>query len=87
MEVPVDPMITVNVKLYGTLPWRFQTYDSDKGLTVELPRGARVIDLSKQLNIAPADTGVVAIDGRVARPEDVLPDGASIRIFQVTHGG
>ncbi|RJQ86504.1 MAG: hypothetical protein C4519_01955 [Desulfobacteraceae bacterium] len=80
-------MISVNVKLYGTLPWRFQGYDPEKGLTVQLGQGARVLDLTEKLNIAPADTGVVAIDGRVAKPEERIRAGATIRIFQVAHGG
>lgn len=79
--------IRVAVKLYGTLSWRVQGYDSANGLTLELARGARVIDLTEKLNITPEDTGVVAIDGRVARPDDALSDGASVRIFQKAYGG
>jgi hypothetical protein len=80
-------MISVHVKLYGTLPNRFEGYDPDKGLTVRLARGDCVSHLTGKLNIAPADTGVVAMDGRVAKPTDVVPDGAHIRIFQLAHGG
>lgn len=80
-------MITVHVRLYGTLPWRFANYDPEKGLTVQLDRHARVIDLTDKLGLAPADTGVVAMQGRVAKPDDALPDGAQVRIFQVSHGG
>ena len=80
-------MITVHVRLYGTLPWRLEGYDPDKGLSVQLSRGGRVSDLTKKLNISPVDTGVVAIDGRVAKPSDVISDGALVRIFQVAHGG
>ena len=80
-------MITVHVKLYGTLPGRFEGYDPAKGLTVRLSRGGRVSDLTEKLNISPVDTGVVAIDGRVAKPSDVITDGAQVRIFQVAHGG
>jgi sulfur carrier protein ThiS len=80
-------MITVHVKLYGTLPERFEGYDPERGLTVQLSPGERVGDLTARLNISPEETGVVALDGRVAKPADIVPDGARIRIFQVSHGG
>lgn len=80
-------MITVTVKLYGTLPRRFPAYDPQKGLTVTLGPGATLADLTRQLNITPEDTGVVAMEGRVADPDELLPDGARVRIFQVAHGG
>lgn len=80
-------MIKVTVKLYGTLPWRFQGYDPEKGIRLEFAQGARVTELTSRLNLTPQDTGVVALDGRVATPQDALYDGAQIRIFQMAHGG
>lgn len=80
-------MIEINVKLYGTLAERLRDYDPENGMTLRLEPGARIADLFAKLSIAPADTGVVAVDGRVARPGDELRDGARVRIFQVTHGG
>lgn len=77
----------VAVKLYGTLAWRIQGYDAEKGLELEFVEGACVADLTERLAIAPEDTGVVAMDGRVTEPGDPLYDGASVRIFQVAHGG
>ena len=80
-------MIKVAVKLYGTLAWRFQEYDPEKGMLLEFDQDARVSDLTQWLNLTPEDTGVVALDGRVAAPDDPLYNGALIRIFQVAHGG
>ena len=80
-------MINVTVKLYGTLSWRIQGYDPEKGLDLEFAPGACVEDLTERLNLTPEDTGVVAMDGRVTEPGDALYDGARIRIFQVAHGG
>ncbi|MBR9980409.1 MAG: hypothetical protein KFF50_05235 [Desulfatitalea sp.] len=80
-------MITVTVKLYGTLPQRMPAYDPQRGLVVTLGPGATVADLTRQLNLTAEDTGVVALDGRVAQPEDRLPNDAHIRIFQVALGG
>jgi sulfur carrier protein ThiS len=80
-------VIKVNVKLYGTLPQRFSGYDIHKGLVVELDERARIMDMTNRLNITPADGGVVVMDGRVVRGDDVLTDGACVQIFQQVHGG
>jgi len=80
-------MITIIVKLYGELPERFPDYDPAEGIVVRLARGACVNDLSNHLKLSPEDAGVVAMDGRVAGPEDALVDGASVKIFQKAYGG
>jgi len=80
-------MITVTVKLYGTLPRRYPSYDDDKGLTITLEQGARIADLMRQLHITAEDIGFIAMEGRVASARDPVCDGALIRIFQVAHGG
>ena len=80
-------MINVHVKLYGSLPERVPGYVPEKGLTLELARGARVCDLAAQLGIAAEEEVVVAMAGRVARPDDPIENGATLRIFPVAHGG
>jgi molybdopterin converting factor small subunit len=80
-------MLNVTVKLYGSLPWRVPGYDPEKGLTLELARGACIDDLTTRLGIAAEEDVVVATAGRVARPDDPLEDGATLRIFPVAHGG
>lgn len=80
-------MITVTVKLYGTLPWQVQDYDPEKGVTLELAQGACVSDLTAALSMSAEEGVVVAMAGRVARPEDPIEDMALIRIFPVAHGG
>lgn len=80
-------MITVTVKLYGALPERIADYDSKTGIVVRLDQGARVKELNNHLGLKPDDAGVVAIDGRVAGPDDPLSDGATIKIFQKAYGG
>jgi len=81
------PTIQIVVKLYGTLPRRFQEYDPEKGMLLEFAQGARVADLRSRLNLTAQDSGVVALDGRVAATGDLLYDGAQVRIFQMAYGG
>lgn len=80
-------MIRVTVQLHGTLPRRVPAYDPERGLTISLAPGATVADLLDALGLTAEDTGVVALDGRVAQPGDALYDGARVRLFQVAHGG
>ncbi|MBI5062816.1 MAG: MoaD/ThiS family protein [Desulfatitalea sp.] len=80
-------MLTITIKLYGSLPWRVPGYDPEKGLTLELAQGALVTDLATQLGIAAEEEMVIAMAGRVARPDDPIEDGATLRIFPVAHGG
>lgn len=80
-------MISIRVKLFGTLPQRFEGYDSVRGLTVRLHHGAHIRDLTAHLQLNPSETGMVVMAGRVVPPDKVLIDGARVRIFQVAHGG
>ena len=80
-------MLTIHAKLYGSLPGRFPGYDPEKGLTLELAQGARIRNLVAHLGIAAEEEVVIAMAGRVARPEDPVEDGATLRIFPVAHGG
>lgn len=80
-------MITVNVKLFGTLPDRYAGYDKEKGMIISLEPEATVADLTRELKLASPDYGVVAMDGQVAKPEQKLKDNAHVQIFQRLHGG
>jgi sulfur carrier protein ThiS len=80
-------MITVNVKLFGTLPQRFAGYDKKNGLSVTLEPGAKIADLTDKLNISSTDAGVVATEGHVAKPDQQLTNGACVQIFQRLYGG
>ena len=77
----------VCVNLYGTLSLRIPGYRHSQGMEVELPDEATVNDLLTRLNISESDGAVVAIEGRIRKTDDKLPDGARARIFQTVHGG
>ncbi len=80
-------MLTVHIKLYGSLPGRVPGYDPEKGVTLELDPGARISDLAARLGIGADEEAVIAMAGRVARRDDPVENGASLRIFPVAHGG
>lgn len=81
-----EKSVLVTVKLYGTLPQRFESYDPQKGLRVRLGPGARVSDLVRHLGFTD-ETVVAVVDGRVAGGDAPLAEGAAVNLLQPAHGG
>ena len=77
----------VKIKLYGTLRQSFPDYRHEDGIEVEIPDGARVKDLLAHLEISESRGGIVAMEGRIMKPDDKLSDGASVNILQPVFGG
>jgi sulfur carrier protein ThiS len=77
----------VRVQLFGLLGRKLPHYSSVKGVEVELNDGATAGDLLQTLGIPDDWAPAIAMNSRLLRPEDMLLDGADIRIFQSVHGG
>ncbi|MGM0652943.1 MAG: MoaD/ThiS family protein [Bacillota bacterium] len=77
----------VSVVLYATLT---RYHPGDKGnnpFTVEMPEGATVKDLLKEIGIKESETKQVFINHKT-RPDDfVLEDGQKVAIFPPVGGG
>ena len=57
-------------------------------LEVELPGGSRVADLLVKLEIMlPIDALLLAVNGRVADPEQILKEGDQVNIMPAISGG
>ncbi len=57
-------------------------------LEVDLPGGSRVADLLLSMEIAlPLDALLLAVNGRVADPEQVLEEGDQVNIMPAISGG
>ncbi len=57
-------------------------------LEVDLPGGSRVADLLYSMEIAlPLDALLLAVNGRVADPEQVLEEGDQVNIMPAISGG
>jgi sulfur carrier protein ThiS len=77
----------VKIKLFGALGLKLPQLASPEGVEIELPDGSTAGDLLKYLKI-PDDWGpAVTIDSRLLKHEDLIRDGAEVRIFQAVHGG
>ncbi|MBN1849438.1 MAG: MoaD/ThiS family protein [Deltaproteobacteria bacterium] len=77
----------VTVRLYGTLRKRFSGYRAEQGLEIFIPDEATARDLLDHLKIMESLGPVVAMEGRIMKPDDKIDQGADIRIFQTVHGG
>jgi sulfur carrier protein ThiS len=77
----------MRVKLYGTLSQLFPGYQHAQGFEVEIPDGATVRDLLALLEISESQKAVVAMEGRIRKPDDKIRRGAPVHVFQAIHGG
>ena len=75
------------VKLYGTLGANVNGYNHLQGLKVDLRHDATVGELLAELGIVKSQKVVVAVDSRIQKTEDRIPNGAHVHVFQPMHGG
>ena len=77
----------VRVKLFGILSRIQKDNPSTRDMEVEIQDGARVRDLLVHLKIPASQTAVVSMNERIMKPDDELPDGATVVVFQAVFGG
>ncbi len=77
----------VRVKLQGTLPDHYQGTYPETGLEIESGTTMSVADLVARIGIAEKKVALVSINGRLARPDDLVPDGAVVKFLQQLSGG
>jgi molybdopterin converting factor small subunit len=72
----------VTVKLYASLQnGRFEAK------ALEVPEGAPARRIAADLGIAPAQVGILTVDGRHARLDDPLAPDATLALFPPVGGG
>jgi len=77
----------MKVKLYGTLSQQFPDYRHSEGIEVEIPEGTTVKDLLACLEISESQGAVVAMEGRILKPDDKIRCGVPVNVLQAIHGG
>ena len=77
----------IRVRLFGTLGRDFPDYEPATGFEIEIPENAKVGELLAHLKIAEFHRAVVAINGRLMKPDDILQSGAAVHVFQSVFGG
>ncbi len=77
----------VRVKLQGTLPDHYQGAYPETGLEVECETTITVADLVSRIGVAEKKVALVSINGRLAKPDDRVPDGAVVKFLQQLSGG
>jgi len=79
--------LIVKVKLYGTLGRSIDGYTHSSGLDLTLAEGSTIDDLLDHFNLVPERLGMVSMDGKPLQTNDLLKDGALVKIFQPIFGG
>jgi len=79
--------VELTVKVYGTLEKHIPGYDPQTGCSVQMMYPSTVADLIARLGISPKRIGIVSINGRLAKQEDILPDRALVKVFHPIFGG
>jgi sulfur carrier protein ThiS len=77
----------IRVRLFGTLGNNFPDHDPAAGFEIEIAEHARVGDLLVHLKIGKSHGAVVALNGRIMKPDDILQNGAAVHVFQSVFGG
>jgi sulfur carrier protein ThiS len=77
----------IRVRLYGTLRRSPPADEQADGVEVEIPDGATVRDLLRQLGIPEARGAAVVMGGRVLAAEDKVQAEGRVDVFQAIGGG
>ena len=77
----------IHVKLLGTLGKHCPGYDPRSGIEIDIPAGARVVDIAEILNLPADRIGIVSVDGELVNGEDRVTEGAVVRFFHPLRGG
>jgi molybdopterin synthase sulfur carrier subunit len=77
----------VQIKLFSVLRDYVPDYNPQKGIEAELPDGSKVADLLNHLGIPMSKVPVVACNGRVLKPSDIIHEDSILHIFQPVAGG
>ncbi len=80
-------MITVHVKLFATLRRYSPGLKMGQALPVELPDGATVDYLIRQLGLPAEEVKMVFVNGLVRQRDHPLADGDELGIFPPVGGG
>ena len=77
----------IRVRLFGTLGRDFPDYDPATGFEIEIAENGKIEDLFAHLKIGKSHGAVVAVNGRIMKPDDILQGGAAVHVFQSVFGG
>ena len=77
----------IRVRLFGTLGRNFPDHDPATGFKMDIAENATAADLLVRLKFAESHGAVVAVNGKILKPDDILPGGAVVNVIQSVFGG
>jgi len=79
--------LKITVKLFGTLAMGFSGYDPVTGMDIDIPDGAKIMDIFARLDISAHEGCFVSMNNRVVGKDQKLTGNATVLIFQALAGG
>ena len=80
-------MVKITIKLFGTLHSYCKGYKHTSGMNLETDSEIKVRQVIEQLEIPVSQIGIVTINGKLAKAEDTVLEGAEVKLFQPLAGG
>lgn len=77
----------ITVKLFGTLGSHYPGYQHTHGIDMNTDSNIRIKHLISLLELPVKQIGIVTINGKLAKAEDIIPDTSEVKIFQPLAGG
>lgn len=77
----------VHVKLQGTLPNHYQGTYPQSGLLIDLDAPVTIGQLVDHLGLPRKRVSLVSVNGLLGKSDDLIPDGAKIKLLQQLSGG
>lgn len=77
----------ITVKLFGTLAKGFSGYDPVTGMDIDIPDGAKIMDIFAHLDIPEHEGCFVSMNNRVVKKDQKLISNATVHILQALAGG
>jgi sulfur carrier protein ThiS len=80
-------MVTVKVKLFGTLGGHLDGYDFTKGLEMKIPDSTDIGKLLELIGLAKSRVGLISVNGLRISANYQIGKNDEIRLFQPLFGG
>lgn len=80
-------LITVKLKLFGTLPRHVPDYRPESGIDVEMVDGSTYRDMMETLHLPEEEARLIIVNGKSKRPTDPVSEGEDIFFFLPLGGG
>jgi molybdopterin converting factor small subunit len=77
----------IRVRLLGLLSKEVSSYDTARGLEIDVPQGATYGDIITTLSLPPEKAGMFSVRGILKKRDEPMVEGDEVHIFMPLAGG